>query len=367
MYIYGILNSDTSVHLSIPKDLLLEEGESNGVYTIAYQGISALVRDSEMVDVTQMRKDVLARLLVGHQTVIERIMAAQDTIIPMRLGTNACDETEVRDILSQGYSLIKEVFARINNKIEIDLTAVWVDLALVIKEAGEEKEIKEFKEKLLSNPQGITADDQMKIGFMIKKELDKKRDHYACQIQEALKTVSPDFKVHEFMDDKMIVNIAFLIDKDKREDFYKEVEGLDVKFNEKANFRCVGPLPPYSFYTLEIKKLKLEEIDRAKKRLGILDDIISKGELKKVYQRQAFSTHPDKNPDDPCSEKEFDEVNKAYKIVADYCVAIEQANQQDNILQPFGLQDDSSEENRRKNSLRSQMFKESAILVKIRE
>ena len=67
---------------------------SNGVYTIAYQDISALVRDSEMVDVTQMRKDVLARLLISHQTVIERIMAAQTTIIPMRLGTNVCDEAE---------------------------------------------------------------------------------------------------------------------------------------------------------------------------------------------------------------------------------------------------------------------------------
>ena len=102
-----------------------------------------------------MRKDVLARLLVGHQTVIERIMTAQDTIIPMRLGTNACDETEVRDILSKGYNLIKEIFERISNKIEIDLTSTWSDLASIIKEAGEEKEIKEFKEGLFKTPKGL--------------------------------------------------------------------------------------------------------------------------------------------------------------------------------------------------------------------
>ena len=173
-YIYGILNSNASLQLSIPKELLLEESESNGVYTIAYQGISALVRDSAIVDYTHMRKDVLVRLLIGHQTIIEKIMPAQDTIIPMRLGTNACDETEVRDILSKGYNLIKENFERISGKIEIDITATWGDLAFIIKEAGEVKEIKEFKEELLRSSKGITIDDQMKIGFMLKNELDKK-------------------------------------------------------------------------------------------------------------------------------------------------------------------------------------------------
>ena len=58
----------------------------------SYQDISALVRDSEIVDYTHMRKDILARFLIDHQTVIERVMTAQTTIIPMRLGTFAQDE-----------------------------------------------------------------------------------------------------------------------------------------------------------------------------------------------------------------------------------------------------------------------------------
>ncbi|MDP3787077.1 MAG: DnaJ domain-containing protein, partial [Candidatus Omnitrophota bacterium] len=58
--------------------------------------------------------------------------------------------------------------------------------------------------------------------------------------------------------------------------------------------------------------------------------ITSKNELKKAYQRQALSTHPDRNPNMPCAEKEFDEVNKSYKILTEYCEALEQANQKDN-------------------------------------
>jgi len=373
MYIYGILNSNASLHLSIPKDLLLEESESNGVYTIAYQDISALVRGSEIVDTstslsinperakrvervdyTHMRKDILARLLIGHQTVIERVMTAQTTIIPMRLGIFAQDETEVRDILSKGYNLIKEIFERIKDKIEIDVACTWSDFNSIIKEAGEEREIKEFKERLLAEPKGITVDDQMKVGFMVKEALERKREVYSQEIQTALKSVSQAFKTHELMDDKMVTNIAFLIDKREQTLLYKRVEELNAKFREELNFRCVGPLPAYSFYTLEVKTLNYEEIDWAKKKLGILNDIIGKDEIKKAYQRQAFSTHPDKNPNNPCAEKEFDEVNKAYKILADYCVALEQTN-------------DPSGENRKKNSPRGQIFRENAILVRVRE
>ena len=352
MYIYGILNSNTSLCLSIPKALLSEEsGSHEVVYIIPYQDISALVRDSESVDYTHMRADILARFLIGHQTVIERVMSWQTTItiIPMRLGTHAQDETEVKDILNKGYNLIKKIFEKVSDKIEIDVVATWGNFNLMVQEASEEKEIKEFKEKLTRNPGGATVDDQMKIGSMLKKALDERRDKFAEEIRDNLKTFCVDFKTHELMDDKMVVNIAFLLDKDKREDFDKKVEELNVQFNEKLNFRCVGPLPPYSFYTLEIKKLKLEEIDRAKKRLGILNDITSKEELKKAYHRQAFSTHPDKNPNEPCAEEKFNEVTMAYKILADYCAALEQANQKDKV--PFDRE----------------MFRKNVMLVKVRE
>lgn len=319
IYIYGIIKSNASLHLSVPTDFLVGKSESNGVYTIPYQDISALVRDSEIVEYTGMRKDALARLLIDHQTVIERVMTAQTTIIPMRLGTFAQDETEVRNILNKGCNLIKEIFERISDKIEIDVVANWSDFTSVVKEAGEEREIKEFKERLLAETKGITVDDQIKIGSMLKKALNERRDKFAKEIQDNLKTFCVDFKTHELMDDNMVLNSAFLINKTKHKDFEIKVEELNVEFNEKLNFRCVGPLPPYSFYTLEIKKLKFENIDWARRKLGLLNDFITKDEIKEARHALAFSFHPDKNPDTPGIEKEFDEVTKAYKILWEYC------------------------------------------------
>jgi hypothetical protein len=318
------------------------------VYPIHYQDVSAVVSDSEIVDYTHMLKDALARQLIRHQKVIEGIMP-EYTIIPMRLGTFASDENEVKDILNKGHRVIKEVFGKIRDKIEIDVVATWSDFNSVLKEVGEEKEIKEFKERLLATPKEITVDNQMKVGVMVKKTLDEKRGKCALEIQTYLRDCCEGFKIHELMDDKMVINTACLIKKARQKEFDRKVEELNTKFAEKLNFRCVGPLPPYSFYTLEIKKMQFRDLDWARKKLGLLNDFATQNEIKKAHQTLAFSSHPDKNPDRPGIEKEFDEITKAYKILVDYCEACKQAGQGDSCF------------------FNEEEFKRNAILVKLIE
>lgn len=338
-YIYGVINS--TPHLSTEENLLEAKSlGANGVYTISYQDISAIVSDSEIVDYTHMLKDALAKQLITHQRVIERIML-NHTIIPMRLGTFAVDVDEVRHFLAKGYPIIKDIFKRVFDEIEIDVAATWSDFNSVVREVGEEKEIKEFKERLLANPKGITVDDQMKVGAMVKDHLDKKREKYAMEIETSLNKVSEDIKIHALMDDRMVINVAFLINRLKLGDFEKGIEELNNRFAEKLNFRCVGPLPPYSFYTLEIKKMQFEEIDWARNKLEILNDFTTKDAIKKAFQVKATSSHPDKNPDIPGIEREFGEVTKAYRILREYC------------------QGDSC-------SLNEDEFKKNAILLKVR-
>ena len=331
-YIYGIIPRPCSGEVNFrPFEHEKTSQQAGGVtvceqiYAISYQDISAVVSDSEVIDYNCIVKDAVARYLLRHQQVIEGIMP-EHTIIPMRLGTFAQNEDEVRDILNKGYRVSKEIFAKICDKIEIDVAATWSDSNSVLKEVGEEKEIREFKGKLLSNPKGIAVDDQMKVGVMVKKALDEKREECAFEIQNALKSISQDFRPLGLMDDKMVVNSAFLINKAGREDFDRKIEELNAKFAEKLNFRSVGPLPPYSFYTLEIKKMRFEQIDWARKRLG-LNDFVSKDEIKKAHQRLVFSLHPDKNPDTAGIEEEFDDVNKAHKIIEEFCRACEQTVQ----------------------------------------
>ena len=319
-YIYGIMNSNTHLQLTIPKAFLSDGDESpTAVYTIPHQDLSALVRDSNGAGSLPRSKETLARLLIGHQAVIERIMAGGATVIPMKLGTYAQDENEVKAILREGYPLMKEIIKKIADKIEIDVVATWSHFNSTVKDAGEEKEIKEFKERLLSRPRGATVDDRMKIGLMIKKVLDEKRAGVSREILDRLQAVSEDARIHELMDDQMVMNAAFLIARAKHKDFEEKVEEINKSMQDKLNFRCVGPLPPYSYYTLETKKFHFEEIEWAKKKLGLLNERATRGEIKNAHKAMAFSSHPDRKPNTPGIEKEFDEITQAYNLLCEYC------------------------------------------------
>jgi len=185
---------------------------------------------------------------------------------------------------------------------------------------GEKKEIKDLKAEIMTNSAGVSLDDRMKVGLMVKKALDKTKAEYALQIQDTLRKVSRAVKNHDLMDDEMITNTAFLVDRARQEEFDGELEELDAGFDEKLNFRCIGPLPPYSFYTLEIKKMRFEKVDLARKLLD-LNDTSTVDEIKKAYQRLAFSVHPDTNPKLPDAEEVFNNINRAYRVLLDYCQA----------------------------------------------
>lgn len=354
-YIYGVINSNTSFCLFTPHqdsgaeftpeyskaeiktngappvrntiEAIKDSRIPNRVYTVPYQEFSAVVCDSIVIDYRQMLKETLAKYLLTHQKVIEKIMDSGITVIPMKLGTYAFDEDEVRLILEKGYNLIRDIAGKINEKIEIDVVALWADFALILKEAGEDKEVKEFKEKLFSDGRKITTDDQMKAGYMLKNALDKKSEEYTEKIREYLEGVSESMGRHEVMDDKMIMNCAFLVDKVKKGEFYKRIEDLNNEFGEKVNFKCVGPLPAYSFYTLEVKRMQFGEVDSARKKLGILSDWAGEDDIKKAYQRQAVAFHPDKNQGSHEANREFDGIKESYNILLEYAMACRQTGE----------------------------------------
>lgn len=344
LYIYGVINSST-------RDFGVDGRDWNngrGVYLIPCREFAAVVSDEEIVDLVRLPKDLLARRLVDHQRVIEGVMSLKHTIIPMKLGTFAGNHAEVQEILARGYTTVLEMFHSVCDKLELDVVVTWPDLAAVLKAIGEEPDIREAKQKLLANPRAITVEDQMRIGLMVKKALDARRDQLDRKIYSALSAISRGVRVHERMDDRLITNAAFLIERERQAEFEQCLDRLNAATGETLHFRCVGPLPPYSFCTLEVRTLHYEDIDWARAKLG-LPDHANKNAIKKAYQTKAVLVHPDKHPDSPGMANAFDEVNRAYQTLAEYETAVEQA----------GLQAEYS--------FREPDVRRNGLLVKVRE
>ncbi len=321
-YIYGVIAVNEARAFdptAFEREVRPASPECRSVSAIVHQGVAAVVSDSDVGDYTRLLKDTLARLLVTHQMVVEAVMGLGYTVIPMRLGTFARDEREVREILGRGNALVRDISAKVANRIEVNVVATWNDLGAILKGIAEHPAIRQLKAELLANPVGVSLEDQMRVGVKVKELLDQSRTELAEEIGAALGQVCADRREHDLMDDKMIANVAFLLDRVRQPQFDQAVQELNTRFNGRLNFRCVGPLPPYSFYTLEARKLQFDTIDWARRKLGLVKDTVTQEDIRRAHRQMAFSAHPDRNAGSVVMSREFDDVTKAYRILNEFC------------------------------------------------
>ena len=310
IYIYGFINTNEEKKFDYAG---IEGGE---VYTQPYQDIAAVVSDSPFTQFDSLPRETLLLHLAVYQAVIEKVMR-NHYIIPMKFGTVVEGEEEVKRILKKGYNRIKLGAMAMEDRIELDVVAMWSNLDAVLNAIGEEEEIKKLKEAALKSPDK-SLDAGINLGRMVKASLDERTKKCASEILRVLRRKSEDQLVHDVMDDSMIMNVAFLITRDDKEIFESKVDRLDEKYQDRVNFRIVGPLPPYSFCTFEMKKTNFSDISKAREVLG-LDEVSTILEIRDAYWEVGKKFHPDKYPGDVEAQKRFEDITKSYRLLNIYC------------------------------------------------
>jgi len=341
IYIYGVVPN-------IYEPELFRSLKNFGVYFVSHQNISAIVSDTDSAYFDFSNRELLAHKLVHHQKTIEEIMAIGFRIIlPMKLGTIVHNKGEVLTILSKGYDLMMTTLKKIEFQVEIDLAVTWADFDNTLKETANHPDIIEMKDRLLKNIDVLSQIDQMKIGMLIQETLSKKNRQVELNILEALSIVSVNMKMHEVMNDQMITNSAFIINRNEQGKFEQIIDRLDDEYKGMLNFKIIGPLPCYSFYTIEVKELKPEQVELAKNELGLKEET-SESEIKKAYLEKAKLFHPDTYSNND-NDDNFNKINRAYHTMRDYTSITRQSSKEDLI------------------SLVREKMSENLILVKIRE
>ncbi len=304
-YIYGILSNGEEKSFG---EIGIDKEE---VYCINFKDISAVVGDSALKTYEVTREKLLA-----HEQVIGEVMKAH-TIIPMTFGTVAKDEKDVENMLDRMYVDFKQVLQRIENKLQIDVKAIWNKDVIYTGILREDEGIRRLSEKASKKPADKTYDEKVELGKKVMSAVDNKKEEYIKEITEALSTYIEYSQQNKLKDDKMIMNTSFLVAKSKEQEIYKKLDELDEKYGEDVQVIAVGPLPPYSFSHIEIKPMDFETIDSARRTLG-LGMGATMSEIDDAYNRLALQFHPDRNPDASANER-FKKVEQAYSTLRDYC------------------------------------------------
>lgn len=181
---------------------------------------------------------------------------------------------------------------------------------------GENEEIRTLSVKAKEK----VADQSLKIelGRKVKSALDKRKNEYLKNIHSVLRDLSSGFKENKITDQDIVMNASFLVGKKQERKFYDKADDLGKEYEKKLMILVVGPLPPYNFTEIEIKKIDFKTIEDARKTLELSQEV-STSEINSAYNRLARKYHPDLHPDNPFAEENFKKIKNAHEVLTKYC------------------------------------------------
>jgi len=309
-YIYGIIDSVNENELGISG-----LGSPSPVYTIAYQDLSCVVSNYFGKEFNSISKEEVVRCLLAHQVVVEHAMR-EHTVLPVKFGAVLTTSDEVCNLLSQGHSQFVDALAWIQDKVEIEVAATW-DTKQILQEISTEPEIS-LASKAIASKGAQTVQEQIQLGRIVKASMDKRRSSYQEQMINFLMSVSVDVQPNALVSDEMVMNVAFLVEKTNQEEFDSCVKQLDDLFHNQINFRIIGPLPPYTFATVEVTRPSPEKIEDARQLLH-LDKTFAEPNIRKAYRHLAAQNHPDHKVGDELVKVQLAKLHQASEMLIAYC------------------------------------------------
>jgi len=281
------------------------------VRAVGEDGIAMVAGAAGVADFSRLGAEKALQHLAEHQRVLEQVLA-EVPVIPVRFGTVASDDAQIAGILRAGKAEFTRALARLGGKVEMDVAASWVDLQAVLAEIANEGAVVAAKAEIAGGRKPTVAQG-VRLGKLVKELLDRKRENIAARLVVALRAQWPDVIVNPTQDDSMILSAAVLIGRREEAQFDQTIGQLNRAYENRLNFRSVGPLPAYSFATAEVQTVDAEVLHAARETLE-LGVSASLAEVKAAHRRLLREYHPDRNPDPGAGER-VKEIAAAYKLL----------------------------------------------------
>jgi hypothetical protein len=311
-YLYGVVPAAQARTFG---PIGLDGGE---VCTVCEGGLGVVTSPSPRVAFAEVPPERTLHCLAQHQRVLEQVMR-DSPVLPLKFGTFAADDRQVREILQGGRKDFAAALAQYAEVVEVDVSAVWADLQTVLTEIAGDETIVAMKARIAG--QGAPGLDQkIQLGQAVRMLLDRRRERLAGELEGILKDRWPRMIVNTVQDDSVILNAAVLVRREDQSRFDRALEDMNRRYSDRLNFRCVGPLPPYSFATAEVRTLATDALDAARRSLG-LGESASFSEIKAAYRHILQESHPDKDASGEAADR-LQDATAAYELLEEYALNV---------------------------------------------
>lgn len=247
---------------------------------VAHAGLGCVVSSHLGDDPRTVARDRLFRHLLRHQQIVEAVMRER-TVLPVKFGTIVEDPSEIALFLEQARDSLAGALESARGKIEVEVAATW-DLVPAL-EAVRRETVVAGAIKVLAAADNPSTVDKVRLGRLVKVAMDCRKDTYREMILARLGPLAHGVVSNALLSEELIMNVAFLIDRARQREFDRQILELDRLTGNEIRLRTIGPLPPYSFHTVDVRRVSTRDVEKARAALG-LSGVESEQQIRLAYR-----------------------------------------------------------------------------------
>ncbi len=264
--------------------------EVGPVFFVQNGPFSALVGPAEGASEQPLDRRTALLRLVKHQQIVEAVLQ-ELPLLPVKFATTLPSRDAVARFLGEGAAQFAATFEALGNRMQHEVTVSW-DLNRVFAEIMQDAELTAMRDALSANPEAATEADRAAFGKRVKTALDARREQMQAIFKAAFAECTDQMVVQPVVEDQMVWGAALLLGETDEDLLDALLHRLDASFEGHLDFRCVGPMPPYSFASITVAQPDAVAINVARQELG-RDTSVPVAAIKQAWHNLARIHHPD--------------------------------------------------------------------------
>jgi len=236
VYVYGIVPADVEV------DDDAEGIGGNPVEVVRQGDIAALISPIEVREAIGRPEDLSA-----HEGLLDAA-ATEVPVLPLRFGAVLTSRDAVaEELLEDNHDEFAAALREMEGRREYVVKGRFVEKAILRKIIEGNRDAAQLRDQIKGGDEVTTRDARMRLGEIVQQQVEAWRDKQTQSLVDDLKdravSVAPLPPTHDYD----AVNVAFLVESEKADDFTGAVEKIAEEHSGLIEFRLLGPLAAYDF------------------------------------------------------------------------------------------------------------------------
>jgi hypothetical protein len=208
---------------------------------ISHGRVAAIVSDVPTDRPLGVRGD-----LVAHETVLDTV-AAHDAVVPMRYPAVVEEHAVVDELLAPNEDHFATLLESLDGRAQFTLTGRYEQDAVLREVLLGDDQIRALREKVRDLPEDASYYDRARLGELVVRALEQRREIDGAGIIDRLEPFAVATVSNQLASPDDVVNAAFLVERERQEEFENAVEGVGEELAGRVRLRLLGPVAPYDF------------------------------------------------------------------------------------------------------------------------